>query len=173
MATVNLRSKRTETENTAVVALYKARCEKVAVRKKYENEIEKENNILKKEVMAILEPVASSLQTPIEIIVETNRCVLQKKIFCSPKAKQSQFVTTMSIDLPPIGHFMASEKNIKTLPSFVEKAIRRLNIMTKKGIGKALHPLIASPATMVSDLHRRPGSPMVIVTFNVRTRYEF
>lgn len=173
MATVNLRSKRTETEDTAIVALYKARIEKVTIRKRYEDEIEKENNKLKKEVMTMLEPVAASLQTPIEIIIETHRCVLQKKIFCSPKAKQSQFVTTMSMDLLPISHFMASEKNIKTLPSVVEKAIRRLNIMTKKDIGKALHPHITSPTGMVSDLHRRPGSPMVIVTFNVRTRYEF
>jgi hypothetical protein len=99
--------------------------------------------------------------------------VIQKKLFCSPKAKQSHFVTTLAMDIPPIGHFMSSEKNVKTFPSVVEKAIRRLNVMTKKGMGKALHPLVASPSTMVSDLHRKPGSPMVIVTFNVRTRYEF
>jgi hypothetical protein len=68
---------------------------------------------------------------------------------------------------------MKDTKSIKQLESAVKKAIRRMNIITKKNIGTNIHPLIRNPNALLHNTKYRPEDPMVTVTYNVRTRYDF
>lgn len=170
--TVNMRSKRTETEQNALIAMWSERRKKIDIRKKYELEVEKDNEKTKEEIVKILNPVAESLSTPFEFIIESNRCVIQKRIHSIPKAPGA-YVTTVSQSIGSLDGYMKDAKGLKMLAAAVRHTLRRMNALTKKCAGKTLHPLIATPTRRVNDNIRKPEGPMVIVTLNVRTRYDF
>lgn len=171
--TVNMRSKRTESENAAVVALWDNRRSMVTTRKDYETQIEKLNKSIQKEIKEMLEPVCTQLDIPTEFIIEAERCVIQIRLYSAPKAKGSWFVTNLSHSIPPLHTFMKDQKSLKTLPTTVKKSLRRLRKIANMKLGKTISPVENNPAARIQGAKRRPDEPMIVVSYNVRTRYDF
>lgn len=173
IANLNMRSKSTESDHSSLISLWQDRRSKITTRKSYEKDVEKMNEQIKKDVREILTPVAEREGTPFEVIIESNRMVLQKKIFFRPKAKGQYFTLTLSQGIQPLTIFMKNEKSIKQLARTATKWIRRTKAVTKSHLGHVSHPYNTNPETMTRDLKRQGDMPQVMVTLNVRTRYDF
>lgn len=173
METVNLRSKKTATEAQVVLSIWEERRGRVQVRKSYEGMIEEDNKKIQKAVKEILEPVCVATDTPIEFIIEANRCIVQTRLYSSPKAKGAYFVTNVSQNIPSLHFFMKDSKALASLAPTVKKAIRRIRAITKKELGKTLGPIEKNPITRIQDMKRKPDEPMIMVSYNIRTRYDF
>lgn len=172
MGTVNLRAKMTASEEAAIIALWNTRRNKVTTRKKYEDEIEKDNQKLANEVMRLLLPVAISQDTPVEFIIESHRSIVQIRVYSSPKAKGQQFVTTVSQSIAPIELFMENASKLRLLGPTVKASIRRMKTLVKKNLGVVICPNNRPPMGRIQDLRRQPSDPMIVVSFNIRTRYD-
>ncbi len=171
--TVNMRSKRTQTENAAIVAIWSNRKTMVTTRKDYETKIEMLNKSIQKELREMLTPVCTRFDIPIEFIIESNRCVVQVRMYSTPKAKNKWFVTNLSQNLAPLEYFMKDQKHLEQLQISVERAIRRIRKIANIKLGRFISPIEVNPSARIQDLKRRPDEPMIVVTYNVRTRYDF
>lgn len=173
METVNLRSKRTESKSQAILAIWEDRVAKVLLRKTYEKMIEESNQKLQKEIKEILEPICTSTDTPIEFIIEANRCIVQVRFYSNPKAKGEHFVTYLTQSIPPISTFLRDKKMLDKLGPAVKKSIRRMNTIVKKNLGRTIGPKDNNPTARIQDMKRHPDELMVVVSYNIRTRYDF
>jgi len=175
MNTVNMRSKKTETDNSILVGMWANRINMVTTRKSYENQIEVLNESIIKELKLLILPICIRFNMPIEFIIESNRCVIQAKIYSSAKAKGSSFVTNISQSINPLSVFLSSSNCITVLPIAVEKAIRRIRKMTNSSLGTFINYNQSKTNNIknVQDLKRKPDEPLLTITYNVRTRYDF